>query len=121
MLIQAVNAKLYGFTSYHRVEDSFETFKHIDISVSVLLMKLLKQIYPQKDTKMLINKYWYTNFSGKQTFTLTTNKSIQIIHLEDVILIEHKKIDIRKNIFLDQEYFKNRIDFLRNVTCKWKI
>ncbi len=30
------------------------------------------------------------------------------MNLEDVILIEHKKMDVKKNIFLDKEYFSNR-------------
>lgn len=89
-LIQSINAKLHGWASYHRVEESAEIFKHIDILVSALLLKLMKNIYPKKDTKMLINKYWYKDSLGRQTFTLTTNKNVQVINLEDVVLVEHK-------------------------------
>ena len=33
-LIQSINAKLHGWASYHRVEESMEIFKHIDVLVS---------------------------------------------------------------------------------------
>ena len=47
---------------------------------------------------------------GRQNFTLTTNKNVQVINLEDVVLVEHKKIDTKKNIFLDPDYFMDRLD-----------
>ena len=121
-LIQSINAKLHGWASYHRVEESAEIFKHIDILVSALLLKLMKNIYPKKDTKMLINKYWYKDSLGRQTFTLTTNKNVQVINLEDVVLVEHKKIETKKNIFLDPDYFMDRLDSqeMLKVSGKYK-
>jgi RNA-directed DNA polymerase len=121
-LIQSVNAKLHGWASYHRVEESMETFKHIDVIVSVLLLKLMKSMYPQKTNKMLINKFWYKDSQGRQTFTLTTNKNIQVINLADVVLVEHQKINTKKNIFLDSEYFVDRLNSqeVTKVSGKYK-
>lgn len=121
-LIQTINAKLHGWATYHRIEESSETFKHIDVVVSVLLLKLMKKMYPQKDTAMILKKYWYKDNLNRQTFTLTTNKNIQVLNLQDVILVEHKKIDTKKNIFLDPEYFEKRLTFqeMYKVSGKYK-
>lgn len=121
-LIQSINTKLHGWASYHRVEEASEIFKHIDVLVSALLLRLMKNMYPKKDTKMLINKYWYKDNLGRQTFTLTTNKNIQVLNLDDVVLVEHKKINTKKNIFLDPEYFADRLDSqeILKVSGKYK-
>lgn len=58
-LIKGINAKLQGWAGYHRVEDSLNTFRHIDCVVSSLLLKLMKCIFPSKSEKQIIDTYWY--------------------------------------------------------------
>ena len=121
-LIQTLNAKLHGWASYHRVEESAEIFKHFDVVVSALLLRLMKSMYPNRTTNMLIKQFWYPDNLGRQNFTLTTNKNISVINLEDVVLVEHKKIDTKKNIFLDSEYFSERLNLqeISKVSGKYK-
>ena len=121
-LIQTLNSKLHGWASYHRVEESAAIFKHLDVVVSALLLQLMQRMYPKTATKTLINKFWYTDSNGRQTFTLNTNKNLHVINLSDVILVEHKKLNTKKNIFLDPEYFVDRLDSqeIQKVSGKYK-
>lgn len=121
-LIQTLNAKLHGWASYHRVEESLAIFKHIDVVVSALLLQLMQRMYPKTATKTLLNKFWYKDSSGRLTYSMTTNKNLQVINLEDVILVEHKKLDTKKNIFLDFEYFSDRLNSqeMQKVSGKYK-
>lgn len=121
-LIQAINSKLHGWASYHRVEESSEIFKHFDVLVNALLLRLMKSMYPNKTTNMLIKQYWYSDNLNRKNFTLTTNKNISVMNLEDVILVEHRKIDTRKNIFLDPEYFDDRLSIqeISKVSGRYK-
>ncbi|MBR1936320.1 MAG: reverse transcriptase N-terminal domain-containing protein [Bacilli bacterium] len=107
-LIQALNAKLNGWASYHRITEAGEAFNHIDVVVSALLLNLTKQMYPKKPLKTIIKKYWYKDEKQRDVFTLTTNKNIRVIKLEDIVLVEHPRIDIKQNIYLDVEYFQSR-------------
>ena len=56
-LIQALNAKLNGWASYHRITEAGDAFNHIDVVVSVLLLNLTKQMYPKKPLKTIIKKF----------------------------------------------------------------
>lgn len=107
-LIQAINSKLYGWATYHRVEESEDIFKHIDVLVNALLLQLMKQTYPNKSIEQLKKKYWYKQPDGRFVFALTTNKNFSVINLSDIILVRHKRIDLKKNVFLDRDYFEER-------------
>ncbi len=107
-LIDTLNAKLTGWATYHRVSDASEEFKKLDSYISALLLNLIKKMYPKIPIKTLIKKYWYIDSKGREIFALTTNKSISVIKLEDVILVTHKRLDTKQNIYLDKEYFRDR-------------
>lgn len=57
-LIQKVNAKITGFSTYHRYEDSLEVFKYLDVIINALLLKFMKEIYPNSTMEQLQKKYW---------------------------------------------------------------
>lgn len=109
-LISTLNSKLYGWASYHRIEESMDTFKHLDVIVSALLLKLMTRMYPNKNTKFLIDKYWYKESDGRMVYSLVSDRQVKIINLADVSLIKHKKINLKENIYLDSGYFKKRND-----------
>lgn len=121
-LIQSVNAKITGFTTYHKFEESKETFKYLDVVVNALLLKFIKEIYPNTPVEQLQKRYWKTDYAGRNIFTLTSNANIHIQNMEDTILVKQQKIDSSKNIFIDKEYFeeldkKHDID---NVVGKYR-
>ena len=57
-LIQKINAKITGFTTYHKCEDSSEVFKYLDVVINALLLKFMKAIYPNSTLEQLQKKYW---------------------------------------------------------------
>ena len=121
-LIQAINSKLYGWATYHRVEESKEIFLHIDVIVNALLLKLMQNTYPNKTIQQLQNKYWYKNPDGRYVFALTNNRKFSVINLSDIILVRHKRMNLKKNIFLDKNYFeeKEKLQEINKVSGKYK-
>ena len=121
-LIMALNQKLNGWASYHRVEESKDAFKHIDLIVDVLLIRLMKKMYPKLSQKQIERKFWVKSSDGKFFFALSTNPEIRVVKLEDVILRKGQELDIYKNPFLNKEYFDELEDNIeiRNVTGKYK-
>ena len=121
-LIQSINSKLYGWATYHRVEESKEIFTKIDVLVNALLLKLMQRTYPNKSVNQLTNKYWYKMPDGRYVFSLTTNRNFKIINLSDMVLVRHKRIDLKKNIFLDEDYFEERekLQEINKVSGKYK-
>lgn len=121
-LIQSVNSKLYGWATYHRIEESEEIFKHIDVLVNALLLKLMKKKYPLKSTKQLTDKFWYKLPDGRYVFALTNNKKISIVNLADIVLVKHRRMILKENIFLDSDYFKewNEQQDINKVSGKYQ-
>ncbi len=107
-LIQSINSKLYGWATYHRVEESKAVFSHIDVYVNALLLKLMQRTYPNKTIQQLQNKYWYKLPDGRYVFALTSNKNFAVINLSDIILVRHKRMNLKKNVFLDADYFEEK-------------
>ena len=122
-LIDTINAKLNGWATYHRVEESLEAFMHIDNVITALLVKLMKDTHPKTAMGVLTKKYWYLDNRKRQIFALPSNKNIKIIKLEDVILVNHKRLNTSKNIYLDEEYFKDRNinQDIQKVSNKYKM
>jgi len=121
-LIQSINSKLYGWATYHRVEEAKDIFSHIDVLVNALLLKLMQKTYPNKTIQQLQKKYWYKLPDGRYVFALTTNKNFAVINLADIVLVKHKRMNLKKNIFLDKEYFKEREELqeINKVSGKYK-
>ena len=106
-LIQSVNAKITGFATYHRCEESTDVFKHIDVIINAFLLKLLRELYPNQTREQLIKKFWKEDSYGRQVFTLINNKDKHITNMADTILMQERRIDTSKNIFLNREYYEN--------------
>lgn len=121
-LIQSLNSKLYGWATYHRVEESEEIFKRIDVLVNALLMKLMQKTYPNKTVKQLTNRYWYKMPDGKYVFALINNRNFKLINLGDIVLTKHRRMDFKKNIFLDADYFEERekMQEINKISGKYK-
>ncbi|MDR2724047.1 MAG: reverse transcriptase N-terminal domain-containing protein [Holosporaceae bacterium] len=46
VLIDKLNKKLHGWASYHKITDARDAFRHIDVVVKTLLLKLCEQLHP---------------------------------------------------------------------------
>ncbi len=120
-LIQTLNSKLIGWATYQKVTEATDTFKHIDVVVNALILRLMHQMYPNKTTAQLTKKYWFKE-NNKFIFSLPTNKSIRIIQLSDIVLIKPSHLDTKQNVYLDKEYFDNRneIQEINRISGKFK-
>lgn len=121
-LIQTLNSKLTGWATYQKVTEATDSFRHIDVVVNALLIRLMNQMYPNKTTNQLTKKYWFKE-NNKFIFSLPTNKSIRIIQLSDIVLVKHNCLDTKQNVYLDKTYFDNRSDYqeINKVSGKYKI
>ena len=108
-LIKGINAKLHGWAAYHRVEQSYDVFRHIDCIVSSLLLKLMKEIFPSKSRKQIIETYWYEEADGSKSYSLPQRRDIKVIKMKNIILINHEKVVLNKNPYIDKEYFELRM------------
>ena len=120
-LIEALNKKLNGFATYHKVTDSSQAFRHIDIALNALLLEECERKHPKLPRKKVISKYWI-KVGNKHIYAVPSQTNIQLMQLEDVFLIRHKKIKTSVNPYLDPEYFLDRENAraLQNVTGKYK-
>ena len=48
-LIEKINNKIMGFSTYHKVEESSETFIHLDVVINTLMLKIMKEKHPMKN------------------------------------------------------------------------
>lgn len=121
-LIQNINYKISGFTTYHKVEEAIGVFKHLDVVINALLLKMMKQLYKNMTKEQIIKKFWKTDSLGRYIFALPNNKEKCVICMEDTILTIEEKIDHSKNIFLDREYFEelDQNKEIKNCTGKYK-
>lgn len=121
-LIQDLNAKISGFATYHKVEESMATFKHLDVIINALLLKYMKQIYKNSTKEQLIKKYWKVDSFGRNVFCLPSNNDKYLKNMADTVLVTEYKIDTSKNVFLDKEYFEEleRDKEIQNCVGKYR-
>ena len=121
-MILSVNAKIIGFATYHKCENSLEVFKRIDAYTNLFLLEFMRKVYPKSSKEQLIKKYWLKDSRGRWNFALTSNRNIAVRCMEDIELVEEKRIDISRNVFLDIDYFdelsNNRE--IRNISGKYQ-
>jgi len=105
-LIKAINHKLIGFGTYHRVTDSIAAFHYIDSLVTALTYNAVKSLYPLMRPQTIESRFFYPNRDGGATFCLADKKDVQVFRLSEVLLRVHKHLDTRKNPYIDEEYFE---------------
>ena len=121
-LIEALNKKLNGFATYHKVTEAMEAFKHIDVTLTALLLEACQKRHPKQAQKKLISKYWYKNGNGDFVYALPSKIECQVMRLQDVFLTCHKKVKTNANPYFEQDYFEERENerAIQNVTGKYK-
>lgn len=107
-LIMAVNSKIRKWASYHRYSEAFNAFREIDTAVQTFLLQAAINKHPRMQQAKIISKYWYREAGGRYIYALPDQKEIHIISLVDVMLVEHRKVAVNKNHFIDTEYFEMR-------------
>lgn len=121
-LIEAINKKLTGFATFHRITEARAAFAHIDVTVNALLLELCLHKHPKQAKKKLIEKYWYRRGDGEYVYALKDKIECHALRLSDVLLISHKKIKTNANPYLEIDYFDARESEkdIFNVVGKYK-
>lgn len=102
-LIEKINDKLSGWGAYHRVEDSYMVFRHIDAVVEGLLVKKMCEKYPRWHRETILRKFWVKD-GFNYVFILPTDPSVRVIRLAPLSIAAHKPCKLKFNPYLDQDY-----------------
>lgn len=113
-LIKAINKKLTGWSTYHRVSDAYEAFKKIDLAVHAILIRKMRTIHPTWSWDDIKNKYWQKTSDDEYYFVLKDNPTIRVMHLKTSYVVDHKPVKVTFNPFLDEEYYE-WIQFKREI------
>ena len=122
-LIEALNKKLIGWATYHKVTDATGAFRRIDDTVLALLMGLCKRLHPYTHHEKLMERFFYKLSTGDYTYALTNKPDVRVVRLyDDVKLIRHRPIMLSKNPYLDNDYFdeRDKTREIANFTGKYK-
>ena len=130
-LIETLNKKLNGWATYHRVTEAKEAFNIIDLKVNAMLWEYIKKTNPNsKRDSILRKKYWKTDILGRENFSICKTivkrkkediikyKDSTLLNLSDVILIKARRIDLKRNVYLNRDYFEE-IE-IKDVTGNFK-
>ena len=70
-----------------------------------MLWKWAKRRHPRKNNKWIKNRYWHTK-CGRQ-WSFRNGKAI-LYQMMDMPIVRIKSLDLKKNPFLDRDYFSKR-------------
>lgn len=121
-LIKKLNQKIDGWCSYHKVEDTEDTFRHLDVVIKTSLLELCKQKHPKWDMDKILDRYWYKENDGTYSYAMPERKDIKVKRLADTVLTTHKAIKTNVNPYIDFEYYEIREarKDIQNVVGKYK-
>lgn len=105
LLIVKLNEILRGWADYHHCVCAKSTFGLIDHRLWEMLWKWAKRRHPQKSNKWIKRRYWQSK--GSRQWSFRTEKAT-LFQMMDVPIVRIKPLNLNKNAFLDQEYFKLR-------------
>ena len=102
-LIEKLNQKLGGWGNYHRTEDAYMEFRHIDAVVEGLLVKKMCTKYPRWHRQTVLEKFWMKD-GLHHIFVLPSDHSIKVNRLAPLPITRHKPCKLSFNPYLDQDY-----------------
>lgn len=117
-LITKLNRKLDGWATYHKVEDSQETFRHVDTYLKAILLQSCEQKHPKWDRQKIIEKYWYRDANGIHQYALPSKREIKVKSLADTLMIYYRPVRTSLNPYIETEYLNWRTNTreIYNVT-----
>jgi RNA-directed DNA polymerase len=121
-LIEAINKKLVGWATFHKVTSAREAFRHIDSVVSALLLELSETLHPKWTRSKIIKKYFYPEADGN-VYALVNKPDVRVVRLADTVLLHHQTAPPTKmNPYVDEKCFEDRTNerAIRTATGKYK-
>lgn len=107
-LIEKINRKIDGWTTYHKIEQSDREFREIDVFLKAFLLQSCETKHPRWDRQKILEKYWYMQPNGQYCYALPDKKEVHIKSLSDTVIIKHNVIKTKENPYIDIEYFEER-------------
>lgn len=121
-LIERLNASLRGWAGYYKFADAYDAFVKVDNAIDAILLNHAIEKHPHWSKEKVIEKYWYLEGNDKRYYTLSYDRTVRIIKIQETVLVRHKAVDPRTNIFSEPEYYSLREQFkeINNVTGKYR-
>ena len=116
-MIRRLNLVLRGWTNYHQHTVASKTFSNINNTLYVLLQRWAKHRHPNKTSWWRLNKYWHGR--GNKPWLFSTDKN-ELLNLRTIHITRHPNLQISKNPFLDQRYFKDRKQKIQRINAAGK-
>lgn len=107
-LIEKLNRKIDGWTSYQKVGEADEVFRKMDTYISGLLLQLCEAKHPKWKRSKILNRYWYVDAEGRHCYALPDKKEVRVKFLADTLLIDYYAVKTAMNPYVDLEYFEKR-------------
>lgn len=107
-LINRINRKIDGWTTYHKVGEADDAFRHIDVYIRALLLQLCEQKHPKWSREKILNKYWYVDYDGRHCYALPDKREIHVKFLSDVLLVDYNPVKTNVNPYIETEYLESR-------------
>ncbi len=107
-LIEKINKKIDGWTTYHKVTEAEEAFQKMDVYISALLLELCEKKHPKWDRERILEKYWYVDAEGRHHYALPNKKEISVKFLADTLCVNYFPVKTNVNPYIDLEYVEKR-------------
>jgi RNA-directed DNA polymerase len=113
-LIRRLNLVIRGWSNYHKHTVASKTFSNVNNSLYLLLQRWAKHRHPSKNSWWRLNKYWHRCGDKPWLFSTTENA---LINLRTIHIARHPNLQLAKNPFLDQGYFKDRRTRIQRINA----
>jgi len=104
ILIERINCIIIGWGYYHIYKCSPTIFLNLDLLISKMLWKFVKDRHSLEDNLWIRKNYWKHTNSG---YYFTSN-GVDLMKLSDILVKVADTVDLTKNPYIDIEYFRLR-------------
>lgn len=109
-LIDKLNRKVVGWTTYHKVEDSSIAFRDADDFIKAMLLDLCETKHPKWSREKIFSTYWFRRSDGIMCYALRNDKSVRVKLCSDTMLVRHNQVKLNMNPYADAGYVNWRSD-----------
>ncbi len=107
-LIEKINRKIDGWTTYHKITEANEAFRKMDTYVAALLLELCESKHPKWSRERILEKYWYVDYCGRHIYSLPNKREVRVKSMADTLYYPYKPVKTGNNPYIDIEYFESR-------------
>lgn len=107
-LIDRLNRKIDGWTSYHKTSEAEDVFRKMDVYISALLLKLCESKHHDWSREKIVRTYFINDGRGRYAYCLTNKKEVRVKSLADTLLVDYNAMNIHLNPYIRTDYFERR-------------